>query len=104
MEKMYLPDGLQSLQMVKKAKHLTFSQNNLDLFSKESYLPYCQAWQDKPLEDVEKLNPQGFLQETKSCTAEGPVSDDCGTEHVLWCHTHREGATTPAAKTRWWGR
>lgn len=73
--------------MVKKAKHLTFSQHNLDLFPNESYLPYCQAWQDRPLEDVLKLNLQGSLQETKSYTAEGPVSDACGTECVLWCHT-----------------
>lgn len=75
--------------MVKKAKHLTFSQHNLDLLSKESYLPYCQACQDRPLEDILKLSPQGSPQETKSCTAEGPISDDCGTECVPWCHIGR---------------
>lgn len=91
MGKMHLLDGLQSLQMVKKAKRLTFSQHNLALFSKESYLPYCQAWQDRPLEDVLKLNPQGSPQETKSCL------------WWLWYRmyavvSHTEGATTPCSQ------
>lgn len=71
--------------MIKKAKHITFGQHNLDLFSNKATLPsQAKAWQDRQtLRGCSEAQPIRFT--TGNQVPHSPVSDDCGTECVLWC-------------------
>jgi len=64
---MYLPDCPQPLQMVKKAKDITFGQHNLDLLSNKATFPsQAKAWQDRHiLRGCSEVQPIRFTTENQ---------------------------------------